>query len=80
LTQQLLEQEMTVSQILRTYGKHFMQIRAEYSDGFSGRCAIGVIMSYYGWSGNSKYGFDAVRSSLATLVALRRERVSVIVQ
>jgi hypothetical protein len=33
-------------------------------------------MSYYGWSGNSKYGFDEARSLLATLVALRREGVS----
>jgi hypothetical protein len=74
MSQQLLEQEMTVSQILRTYGKHFTQIREQYSDGFDGRCAIGVIMSYYGWNGNSKYG--AARSSLATLVALRREGVS----
>jgi hypothetical protein len=67
---------MTISQILRTYGKHFTQIREQYSDGFDGRCAIDVIMSYYGWNGNSKYGFGAARSSLATLVALRREGVS----
>jgi hypothetical protein len=76
MSQQLLKQEMTVSQILRTHGKQFTQIRGQYSDGLNGRCAIGVIMSYYGWSGNSKYGFDEGRSSLATLVALRREGVS----
>jgi hypothetical protein len=23
----------------------------QYSDGRNGRCAIGVIMSYYGWNG-----------------------------
>jgi hypothetical protein len=52
--QQLLEQEeaiMTASQILRTYGRHFTQIRKRYSDGHNGRCAAGVIMSYYGWNG-----------------------------
>jgi hypothetical protein len=65
---------MTIAQILRTYGKQFTQIREQYSDGFNGRCAIGVIMSYYGWDGKSKYGY--VKSSLATLGALRREGVS----
>jgi hypothetical protein len=78
MSQQLLKQEMTVAQILRVYGKQFTQIREEYSDGRNGRCAIGVIMSYYGWSGNSKYGFDLVRSSLATIVALRRSYWTVI--
>jgi hypothetical protein len=73
--QLLLKQEMTTAQILRTYGKQFTQIREQYSDGFNGRCAIGVIMSYYGWNGKSKYGFD-VRSSLTTLGALRREGIS----
>jgi hypothetical protein len=72
--QLLLKQEMTIAQILRTYGKQFTQIREQYSDGFNGRCAIGVIMSYYGWDGKSKYGY--VKSSLATLGALRREGVS----
>jgi hypothetical protein len=76
ISQQLLKQEMTISQILRVYGKQFTQIREQYSDGLNGRCAIGVIMSYYGWNGNSKYGFDAARSSLAALVALRRDGVS----
>jgi hypothetical protein len=51
--QQLLKYEdvMNVSQILRTYGRHFTQIRKRYSDGHDGRCAVGVIMSYYGWDG-----------------------------
>ena len=49
--QQLLKQDMTVSQILRTYGKQFRQIQNLYSDGVNGRCALGVIMSYYGWDG-----------------------------
>ena len=49
--QQLLKQDMTVSQILRTYGKQFRQIQNLYFDGVNGRCALGVIMSYYGWDG-----------------------------
>jgi hypothetical protein len=49
--QLLLRQELTVSQILRTYGKHYKQIKERYSDGGNGRCALGVIMSYYGWNG-----------------------------
>jgi hypothetical protein len=69
LTQQLLEQEMTVSQILRTHGKQFTQIRGQYSDGSNGRCTVGVIMSYYGWNG--KDGPDAARRLLAALVVLR---------
>jgi hypothetical protein len=46
-----LKQKMSFSQILRTHGKQFMQIRKRYSDGHSGRCAIGVLMSYYSWNG-----------------------------
>jgi hypothetical protein len=46
--QQILKQELTISQILRTYGKQFKQIAQQYSDGYNGRCALGVIMSYYG--------------------------------
>jgi hypothetical protein len=49
--QQVLKQELTVSQILRIYGKQFTQIQSQYSDGHDGRCALGVIMSYYGWNG-----------------------------
>lgn len=52
--QQLLKQELTVSQILREYGKKFMQIRKLYSDGQNGRCAIGVIMSFHGWNGRDE--------------------------
>ena len=37
--QQLLKQDMTVSQILRTYGKQFRQIQNLYSDGINGRCS-----------------------------------------
>ena len=49
--QLLLRQELTVSQILRIYGKQFRQITERYSDGRNGRCAIGMIMSYHGWNG-----------------------------
>jgi hypothetical protein len=59
MTQQLLKQEMTISQILRTYGRQFIQIRNQYSNGLNGRSAIGVIMSYYGWNG--KHRSDATK-------------------
>jgi hypothetical protein len=51
--QQLLlkQKELTVPKILRTYGKQFTQIQSQYSDGRNGRCAMGVIMSYFGWDG-----------------------------
>ena len=61
--QLLLGQELTVSQILRTYGKQFTQITKRYSDGNNGRCAIGVVMSYYGWDG--KIDFDTVNNLVA---------------
>jgi hypothetical protein len=75
MSQQLLEQEMTVSQILRTHGKRFRQIQKKYSDGRDGRCAIGVIMSYYGWDGKE----SALESSelLAALFALRHAGIGV---
>jgi hypothetical protein len=50
--QQLLIKNLTVSQILRTYGKQYTQIREQYTDGINGRCAMGVILSYFGWDGN----------------------------
>jgi hypothetical protein len=49
--QQIQEQELSVSQILRVYGKLFTQITEQYSDDYNGRCAIGVLMSYFGWDG-----------------------------
>ena len=54
--QALLNQDMTISEIFRTYGKHFRQIQMRYSDGQDGRCAIGAIMSYYGWNGKDEPG------------------------
>jgi hypothetical protein len=74
MSQQLSKQEMTVSQILRTYGKQFTQIKEQYSDGLNARCALGVIMSYYGWNG--KDGPAVATRLLATLVALRHEGFS----
>ena len=67
--QQLLKQDLTVSQILRKYGKQFTQITERYSDGHNGRCAIGVIMSYYGWNGKDDY--HAGGKLLGALITLR---------
>ena len=67
--QQLLKQDMTVSQILRTYGKRFRQIQNLYSNGVNGRCAIGVIMSYYGWGGRDNS--DAAELLLAASIQLK---------
>jgi 3'-phosphoadenosine 5'-phosphosulfate sulfotransferase (PAPS reductase)/FAD synthetase len=74
MSQQILKQELTVSQILHEYGKHFTQIREQYSDGHNGRCAMGVIMSYYGWGGKDSPG--AERKLLAALIALRHAGIS----
>jgi hypothetical protein len=68
--QKLLTQEITISQILRSYGKQFTQIREQYTDGLNGRCAMGVIMSYYGWDG--KCFTNSERRLYAALVALRQ--------
>ena len=59
----LLRQELSISEILRTYGKQFTQITKRYSDGNNGRCAIGVVMSYYGWDG--RIHFDTANNLLA---------------
>ena len=67
--QQLLKQDMTVSQVLRTYGKQFRQIQERYSDGVNWRCALGVIMSYYGWDGRDDS--DAAELILAASIHLK---------
>ena len=67
--QQLPKRDMTVSEILRTYGKQFRQIQMRYSDGQEGRCAIGLLMSFYGWDG--KDDLDATKRLLAALVELK---------
>jgi hypothetical protein len=69
MSQQQLKQEMSAAQILRTYGSQFRQIRWHYSDGIDGRCAIGVIMSYYGWNGKE-------RSDKTTRLALKQAGVN----
>ena len=67
--QLLLRQELTVSEILCTYGKQFKQITERYTDGHNGRCALVVIMSYYGWNG--KDDSQASSKLLGTLIAIR---------
>jgi hypothetical protein len=67
--QQLLKQDMTISQILRTFGKQFRQIQNQYSDGGNGRCALGVIMSYHGWNGIDDS--DGVKLLLAESIQLK---------
>jgi hypothetical protein len=71
MSQQLIleQQELTVSRILRVYGKRYKQITERYSDGQNGRCALGVIMSYFGWSGRDDS--RAATKLLGTLIALR---------
>jgi hypothetical protein len=67
-------QEPSISQIIRTYGKQFIQIRKQYTDGHTGRCVMGLIMSYYGWDG--KCITNAERRLYAALVALRQAGIS----
>jgi hypothetical protein len=70
MTQQLqLFKELNVSEILGSYGKQFTQIQMRYSDGLNGRCALGVIMSYFGWDG--KEDIDATNDILATIFELK---------
>ena len=66
--QQVLKQELTVPQILRTCGKQFRQITERYSDGHNGRCAMGVVLSYFGWDG--KLDSDITTSLQAALPTL----------
>jgi hypothetical protein len=69
LQQQLLkQQDLTIPEILREYGKQFRQIQMQYSDRQNGRCAMGVIMSYFGWNGKDDY--QVTSKLLGTLIAL----------
>jgi hypothetical protein len=68
------KQEASISQIIRTYGKYYKQIRKRYTDGQAGRCVMGLIMSYYGWDG--KCITNAERRLYAAQVALRRAGIS----
>ena len=63
------QQQLTVSQILCVYGKQFRQIQSRYSDGKNGRCAIGVIMSYFGWDG--RVDFDTAYDLLVASEVLK---------
>ena len=65
----LVKEKLSISQILRIYAKQFTQITERYSDGRNGRCAIGIIMSYFGWNG--KDDSDAASKLLGALIALR---------
>jgi hypothetical protein len=66
--QLLLKEKLSISQILRIYGKQFKQITERYSDGHNCRCALGVIMSYYGWDGQDDS--QATSKLVGTLIAL----------
>lgn len=66
--------DLSISQIIRTCGKQFRQIRKQYTDGHEGRCVMGVIMSYYGWDG--KCISNAERRLYAALTALRRAGIN----
>ncbi len=68
--QQLFNQELTISQILRIFGKQFTQTQMQYSDG----CAIGVIMTYFGW--DDKDDIRASRKLLSALIVLTNAGVS----
>ena len=52
---QMQQQVLSISEVLRTYGKQFKQIKRRFSDEHNGRCAMGVILSYYGWDGRLKF-------------------------
>jgi hypothetical protein len=62
---QLFKKELNVSEIFRSYGKQFRQIQMRYSDGLNGRCALGVIMSYFGWDGR-----EDIKAANDILIAL----------
>ena len=74
ITSEESKQEASISQIIRTYGKYYKQIRKRYTDGVGGRCVMGGYMSYYGWDG--KCITNAERRLYAALIALRRAGIS----
>ena len=74
ITSEESQQEVSISQIIRTNGKYYKQIRKRYTDGLGGRCVMGLIMSYYGWDG--KCITNAERRLYAALIALRRAGIS----
>ena len=54
--------------------KTIQAVKKLYSDEPDGRCAIGVIMEYYGWDG--KHNSDMTKSLLATYHALKKANIS----
>ena len=68
------KQQATISEILRVYGKKFTQVQYRYSNGHNGRCALGLVMSYFGWNG--KDDSQATGKLLAATNALREAGVS----
>jgi hypothetical protein len=75
-TLQIQQQELSISQVLRIYGKQFKQIKRRFSDERNGRCAMGVILSYYGWNGRLNSLCDASPSSRAARQAMRSAGIS----
>lgn len=61
MSQQLIQKQIVASDILRTCGKKFKQIRGRYTDDENGRCVFGVLMDYHnrslGWVCN-RFGID----------------------
>jgi hypothetical protein len=70
-TQQQLTQQLSISQILQVYGKQFKQIKRRFSDERNGRCAMGVILSYFGWDGILNSLYDASSSAKAARQSLK---------
>jgi hypothetical protein len=75
-TQLTLQQEISISQVLRVYGKQFKQIKRRFSDGQDGRCAMGVILSYCGWDGKLDSLSETSASWRAAQRTLRKIRIS----
>src|SRR5262245_34097360 len=75
-TLQIQQQVLSISEVLRTYGKQFKQIKRRFSDEHNGRCAMGVILSYYGWDGRLNSLCDASPSSRAARQAMRNAGIS----
>jgi hypothetical protein len=68
------QQRLDVSEILREYGKKFKQVRECYTDGKNGRCALGVLMSYFGWDGTDY--LDAASGLQAATDELKRAGIN----
>ena len=68
LTSELFADVLNITRTTNTW-KKFKQIQLQYSDGHDGRCALGVIMSYFGWNG--KDDSQATSKLLGILIALR---------